>query len=222
MKYQAILFDLDGTLIDTVPDLADAANAMRTELNMPAISNDTIGTYIGRGIESLINRTLGHGGVAVDEAMFNHGIELFRKYYGQFNGAKARLYPDVIAGLESFKELGARLAIVTNKSIEFVPGLLAHMGISQYFDVMVGGDTCTEKKPDPMPLLHACNLFDIGPKEALFIGDSINDSIAAKACNMDMLVVPYGYNEGEPVQNLPANAIVDTVLDAAQWARTNS
>lgn len=251
MKYKAVLFDLDGTLINTVPDLADAANAMRIDLGMETISNEIIGTYIGKGFENMLQRVLEHdttndraddkavptstfanqeqnysnGDQASEQAvaadLFKQGLSIFKKHYHALSGNKSKLYPEVIKGLDEFKKLGARLAVVTNKSTEFTPPLLAKMGILDYFEFVVCGDTCPRKKPDPMPLLHTCKLLDITPAQALFIGDSVNDAMAAKAANMDMLVLPYGYNEGQPVQNLPSSGIVDNVYLAAQWASNN-
>lgn len=235
MKYQAILFDLDGTLIDTVPDLADAANAMRQDLDMPILDDEIIGTYIGKGFENMMLRVLAHDLVTQDNAatavlsnldqqqldpdLITRGMLSFRRHYHELNGTKSHLYPDVVAGLDKFKEMGAKLAVVTNKSTEFTSPLLEKMGILHYFEQIICGDTCARKKPHPMPILHACSLLDVDSSQALFIGDSINDALAAQAAGVDMLILPYGYNEGQSVQNLPANAIVDTILLAAIWAK---
>lgn len=223
MKYKAVLFDLDGTLIDTVPDLADAANAMRQDLGMTTLSYETIGTYIGKGFESMLLRVLSHDKPDTpDQDLIDRGLKSFRRHYHNFSGKKSRLYPDVIAGLDEFKRMGAKLAVVTNKSTEFTPDLLKAMGIFDYFEQIICGDTCSRKKPDPIPVLHACELLGVSPKQSLFIGDSINDALAAQAAGADMLALPYGYNEGNSVQNLPASAIVDTILLAANWAQENN
>lgn len=124
----------------------------------------------------------------------------------------------MIDGLEAFKAAGCRLAIVTNKPIEFVPALIEQMGIASYFEVIVGGNTCAEKKPHPLPFLYACEQLGIAPSDALVIGDSSNDSIAARRANIDVLIVPYGYNEGKSVQTLDCDGIVSSIVEAAQWA----
>ncbi|WP_322997783.1 phosphoglycolate phosphatase [Castellaniella sp.] len=218
MHFAGILFDLDGTLVHTIPDLADAANAMRQDMGLVPLPESLIATFVGKGVEQLVIRTLSHDGQApsVDQVM--RGLARFQDHYRALNGRNSRLFPGVVAGLEAFRSQGARLAVVTNKGSDFTAPLLRHMGLEAYFDVIVCGDTCERKKPDPMPLFHACDLLDIRPAQALFIGDSINDALAAQAAGIRVLALPYGYNEGQPVQSLPVDAIVDSLIEAAQWA----
>ncbi len=218
MRFSGILFDLDGTLLDTVPDLADAANAMRQDMGLDPIPDEIIGKYIGKGTETMVMRVLGHDAEQPNVEMVMRGIERFTDHYHITNGQKSTLYPNVLEGLHEFRRQGAKLAIVTNKNSAFTHSLLQKTGLDKFFDEVVCGDTCERKKPDPLQLFHACDLLQIKPSEALFIGDSVNDASAAQAAGMPMLVLPYGYNEGEPVQNLPANAIVDSILQAAYWA----
>jgi phosphoglycolate phosphatase len=218
MQFSGILFDLDGTLLDTIPDLADAANAMRQDMGLEPITEDIIATYVGKGVEQLVIRTLGHESKPASVDMVMRGLARFQDHYRALNGQRSRLYPGVLAGLQAFRDQGARLAVVTNKGTEFTGPLLRQMGLDGYFDAVVCGDTCARKKPDPMPLFHACDLLGIAPAQALFIGDSINDALAANAADMRVLALPYGYNEGRPVQELPVNAIVASIVEAAQWA----
>ena len=217
MQFPGILFDLDGTLLDTIPDLADAANAMRQDMGLTPIAEDIIATYVGKGVEQLVIRTLGHEGCPASVDMVMRGLARYQDHYRALNGQRSRLYPGVLAGLQAFRDQGARLAVVTNKGTEFTGPLLRQMGLDGYFDAVVCGDTCERKKPDPMPLFHACDLLGIAPAQALFIGDSINDALAANAAGMRVLALPYGYNEGRPVQSLPVDAIVDSIVEAAQW-----
>lgn len=217
--FSAALFDLDGTLVDTIADLADAANAMRTDAGLPALPEDTIARYVGRGTRQLVTRTLEHDGEAtVSSDQVTRGLERFEAHYSEVNGRKSRLFGDARAGLEAFRAQGLRLAVVTNKGTAFTLPLLRQMGLTPFFDTIVCGDTCARRKPDPMPLLHACEVLGVAPTRALFVGDSINDALAARAAGMRMLALPYGYNEGNPVQGLPADAIVGSVLEAARWA----
>lgn len=218
MRFSGILFDLDGTLLDTIPDLADAANAMRQDMGLAPIATDIIATYVGKGVEQLVIRVLGHEGTPASVDMVMRGLARYQDHYRALNGQRSRLYPGVLAGLQAFRDQGARLAVVTNKGAEFAAPLLRQMGLDGYFDAVVCGDTCARKKPDPMPLFHACDLLDIAPAQALFIGDSINDALAANAAGMRVLALPYGYNEGCSVQSLPVDAIVESLVEAAQWA----
>ncbi|NGM85909.1 phosphoglycolate phosphatase [Parapusillimonas sp. SGNA-6] len=220
MRFAAVLMDLDGTLLDTAADLADATNAMRVELGLEALPVDTIASYVGKGTKHLVFKALANNptGAIPDEAAVQHGLALFGRHYHRINGDKAVLYPGVLEGLESFRQAGARMAIVTNKPTEFTLPLVERCGIAHYFDAIVCGDTCAEKKPSPMPLLHACKLLDVPAEQALAIGDSVNDALAARAAHMTVLAVPYGYTEGLDVHDLEVDDIVTSIEEAARWA----
>lgn len=218
IPFPGILFDLDGTLLDTIPDLAAAANAMRLDMGMAPIDAGIIATYVGQGLKQLVIRTLSHEDQPASVDLVMRGLSRFQDHYRVLNGQRSRLYPGVLEGLQAFRDQGARLAVVTNKSTEFTLPLLSQTGLSPYFEHVVCGDTCARRKPDPMPLHHACGLLGIGAPKALFIGDSINDALAARAAGMRVLALPYGYNEGRPVQSLPVDAIVGSLIEAARWA----
>lgn len=218
MQFDAILFDLDGTLLDTIPDLASAANAMRLDMGLPPIAQNILATYVGQGVEQLVMRALGHEGTPASVETVMRGLARYRDHYRKRNGDQARPYPGVVAGLQAFRASGAKLAVVTNKDTEFTEPLLHRAGLFDYFDAVVCGDTCEQKKPNPMPVLHTCELLGVSPDRALFIGDSINDALAANAAGVPVLAVPYGYNEGRSVQTLPVNAIVASIIEAAEWA----
>ncbi|CAM5211020.1 Phosphoglycolate phosphatase OS=Castellaniella defragrans OX=75697 GN=HNR28_002582 PE=3 SV=1 [Castellaniella defragrans] len=218
MRFSGVLFDLDGTLLDTIPDLAGAANAMRQDLGMPPIAQDILATYVGKGMEQLVIRSLEHEGVPATEELITRALAHYLQHYRRLSGRYSRPYPGVVTGLQAFRAAGLKLAVVTNKSEEFTPALLHRNGLAGFFDAVVCGDTCERKKPDPMPLFHACDLLGIATDQALFIGDSINDALAAQAAGIPMLALPYGYNEGQPVQSLPVDAIVGSLIEAAQWA----
>ncbi len=218
MSYAAVLMDLDGTLVNSIPDLADATNAMRAEMGMPQLPLDVIVTYVGKGAESLVKRALSvHVDQAPDDALLAHGLALFKRHYSMVNGAKSAVYDGVLEGLAHLRDAGIPIAVVTNKPTEFTRPLLIACGLFNFFEHIVCGDTCTEKKPHPMPLLHACDLLQVEPGRVAMVGDSANDAIAAEAAGITMLAVPYGYNEGQDVQNLKVDGIVETVYAAAQW-----
>jgi phosphoglycolate phosphatase len=220
MLISAVLLDLDGTLLDTIPDLADAANAMRAEFGMPPLAQTTIATYVGKGTENLVARTLSVPAAETEPLRIDLavGLRVFGEHYHRVNGRRATLYPGVIQGLKAFKAMGLKMAVVTNKPTEFTLPLLAHCGLDGYFQAVVCGDTCEHKKPHPLPLLHACRLLDVTPGQALAVGDSINDALAARAAHIKVLAVPYGYNEGRDVRTLEVDDIVTSIDEAASWA----
>lgn len=219
MPYQAVLIDLDGTLVDSIPDLAMAANAMRVELGMDELALEQISHYVGKGMDNLIKRSLAAqlDAPEPDQALFEQAKAIFKKHYHLLNGQHSQVYPGVVAGLQRLTSMGLALAVVTNKPHEFTHPLLERTDLMRYFDVIVSGDTCPQKKPHPLPLLYACAELDVHPSEAVFIGDSLNDAEAAQAAGMPVLILPYGYNEGRPVQDLQVNAIIDTIDGAADW-----
>lgn len=220
MRFSAILFDLDGTLIDTIPDLILAVNAMCTDLGLPVLDDATITSYVGRGSESLVRRVLMQqtDPATVTATTVAHALHIFQNRYHEVNGKHSRLFDGVMQGLQAFAHTGARLAIVTNKPTEFTLPLLRLTGLIDFFDAIVCGDTCSEKKPHPMPVLHACDLLSVVPQQALLIGDSVNDALAARAAQVAVLIVPYGYNEGRDVRDLEVDDIVESITDAALWA----
>lgn len=220
MPYRAILIDLDGTLLDTIPDLGAAANAMLAELSAAALPLEAIATFVGKGTEHLVRRCLEDERVRLpaDTEDVARALTIFNRHYHAVNGRAARLYPGALEGLAAFRKQGAKLAVVTNKPTEFTLPLLEHSGLARWFDVVVCGDTCVRKKPDPMPLLHACELLGCLPSEALAIGDSINDAKAARAAGITVLGVPYGYNEGLDIHSLDIDGIVFGIDDACRWA----
>lgn len=218
--YRAVLIDLDGTLLDTIPDLGAAANGMLAELGATPLPLTDIATFVGKGTENLVRRCLTDERVALpshDSALAS-ALAVFNRHYHLVNGEASQLYPGVLEGLAAFRSQGSVLAVVTNKPTEFTLPLLERCGLSEWFAVVVCGDTCERKKPDPLPLLHACARLGCAPEEALAIGDSINDALAARAAGMTVLAVPYGYNEGRDVHDLDIDGIVFGIDHAAAWA----
>ncbi len=212
---KAVLIDLDGTLIDTLDDLADAANAMLAVLGRLTFPAETIRGFVGKGIAHLVGRCLGHAGES-GSAEAQEALRLFRRYYAELNGRKARVYPGVREGLDRLSEAGLKLACVTNKAAAFTLPLLASSGLAPYFDLVISGDTLAHRKPHPQPLLHACGYFGIQPAQAVMIGDSDNDVDAARAAGCPVYGVPYGYRQQEDVRSLDADVIVCTLEEAAR------
>ncbi len=218
---RAVLFDLDGTLLDTLPDLAAAANAMRREMGMTELEYALIGTFIGKGVDNLVRRTLTASLSAANlpDDTFEQGRAIFYRHYTELNGKASTFYPEVIEGIEAFAKMGLKLAVVTNKPTLFTIPLLERTGLAKYMDAVVCGDTCPKRKPDPDQFLFACAQLGVPAEQALAIGDSINDALAARAAGCTVLAVPYGYNEGESVDDLPVDGIVQTIVEGSHWAR---
>ncbi len=215
IQVSAVMVDLDGTLLDTAQDLATAANLMLGELGLEQVDSERIKTFIGKGVANLAKKTLeASTGSVPDEAYFDSALEIYEKHYLSVVSRDSRPYPGVVEGLEAMKAQGYRLACITNKVAKFTLPLLKDTGLHDYFEIILSGDSLPKKKPDPMPLLHACNHFGIEPSQMRLIGDSINDVQAAHAAGCAVFVVPYGYNEGNDPRELDSDALVESLLDA--------
>lgn len=217
LRVKAVTIDLDGTLLDTIPDLAAAANLMLDELGRPPLDAALIRTFVGKGIPRLVERALAgriEGGA--DPGLFERALPIYERCYAAVNGRHTTLYPGVMAGLEQLRVRGFPLACVTNKSTRFTLPLLDCMKLSSFFREVIAGDTLPAKKPDPAPLIHACGKFGIAPRDMLMIGDSVNDAQAARAAGCPVFCVTYGYNEGRDVRELDIDAIVSTLFEATR------
>jgi len=209
---RSVTIDLDGTLLDTVPDLAAAANAMLRELGRPEYDIDTIAGFIGRGIPKLVERCLPD----LDAESVAQAQDVFRRHYAIENGRRSRLFPGVLEGLQALREAGLPMAVITNKAAAFTEPLLVATQLASWFEFAVSGDSLPHKKPHPAQLLHACERMGTSPAENLHIGDSHHDAVAARAAGCPVFIVPYGYNEGEDVQGIDCDAIVTSLAEAAR------
>lgn len=213
MNKQLLIFDFDGTLIDSVPDLADATNAMLTTLGKDTYPLDTIRNWVGNGSRMLVERALvGKIEVLEDELTVEeteHAEQVFFDAYKNLSDSKTVAYPNVDSGLRHLKEAGYTLALVTNKPIRFVPKILESFGWASLFDMVLGGDSLTTKKPDPAPLLHVCDKLGVMQDKAVMIGDSRNDILAGQNAKIDTLGLSYGYNYGQDIRDLNPTAAFD-------------
>lgn len=217
LRIKAIVIDLDGTLLDTAPDLAHAAELMMAELGRPCPSQDTIRSYIGNGVSRLVKRVLtGQMDAEPEAGLFELALPVYQKHYGRHVADQSRPFFGVVEGLQALKAAGFRLACITNKSAQFTHPLLKATGLSDFFELILSGDALPRRKPDPLPLQHACETFGIQPHELLLIGDSLNDTQAARAAGCPVFCVPYGYNRGRPVTELDLDAVVPTLAEAAK------
>ncbi|MFH1044167.1 MAG: phosphoglycolate phosphatase [Pseudomonadota bacterium] len=210
------MVDLDGTLLDTVPDLAAAAGRMLAALGLPGRTQDEIRNFVGKGIPILVQRCLqASAGGERAGALQAEALALFQDFYFEESGRHTAVYPGVLEGLAQFGAMRLRLACVTNMVARLALPLLAQMGLAPYFELVVSGDTLARKKPDPMQLAHICAAFALAPAQVLLIGDSAKDALAARAAGCPVLCVSYSCNEGGEVHNLDCDAIVDSLADAA-------
>ncbi len=208
LDISAIVIDLDGTLLHTAPELSDAANRMLRDMDYPPASQELLSSYIGNGISWLVKRALtGEMHSSPDAALYNHALPIFEKHYTELL-LQSEVFDGVIEGLEAMKAAGFRLGCITNKVERYTTPLLAGIDLAKYFEIVLAGDTLPEKKPHPMPLLHAAKFFGVPIEQLLLIGDSLNDALAARAAGCPVFCVPYGYNHGEPVETLDLDAVI--------------
>ena len=220
LAISAVVIDLDGALLHTAPDLAEAGKRMMLDLGLPPVPEESVKTYIGNGVARLIKRILtGSMDGEPDEGLFARAKPVYEKHYAEVVSLHSRPFPDVVEGLEVLKKAGYRLACITNKAEKFTVPLLKDTGLYDYFELILSGDSLPKRKPDPLPLLHACERFGITPDRMLLIGDSINDTQAARAAGCHVFCVPYGYNRGRHVSELDLDAVVDSLLHATRLIR---
>ena len=217
----AVMVDLDGTLLDTVPDIAAAAGRMLDALGLPRRRAEEIRSFVGKGIPNLVQRCLqASAGETGAEALQAEALVLFQDCYFEESGRRTVVYPGVVEGLERFRAMRLRLACVTNKAARFTVPLLEQVGLAPFFELVVSGDTLARKKPDPMQLTHICAEFALTPPEVLLIGDSANDALAARAAGCPVVCVSYGYSEGADVHDLDCDAIVGSLSEVADILRS--
>jgi len=211
-----IIYDFDGTLIDSVPDLALALNLMLKDISCSTYEEDTIRTWVGNGAQTLVKRAL-LGSVDtdrdIDSELFEKALEIFLKHYEKNACVATTIYPDVKETLESFYKDGYKQAIVTNKPYKFIQPILKGLEIEHYFEYYIGGDSLELKKPSPEPLYHVCKKLDIDVAKSIMVGDSKNDIISANSAKMDVVGVSYGYNYGEDIGVHKPSIVIDGIKE---------
>ena len=215
-KPEMVMIDLDGTLVDSVPDLAYCADAMLAELGMPARGEAKVRQWVGNGVERLVKRALlDRLDGEPDEALLAKALPIYMMLYKDNVSQRSHLYPGVKEGLDFLRGAGYKLGCITNKAAAFTEPLLKDVGIYDYFQIVVSGDTLPVKKPDPRPLLHAAEYFKVDPGRALMVGDSISDVKAARAAGFHVICVSYGYNHGQDIRNAHPDAVIDSMSQLA-------
>jgi phosphoglycolate phosphatase len=209
-----ILIDLDGTLVDTAPDLAYCIDEMMQYLGRPAWGERKVRDWVGNGMERLVRRALvGQLDGEPTETEFIRGYPIFLELYAAHTVRHSTLYPGVREGLDGLHAQGHRLACVTNKAARFAEPLLQVLGLRGDFELLVAGDTLPQKKPDPAPLLYAAAHFGVRPDTAWMIGDSVNDVQAARAAGFTIICVSYGYNHGQDIRSAYPDGVIDSLAE---------
>jgi phosphoglycolate phosphatase len=206
---KAVLIDLDGTMVDTAEEIVVAANRMLHEFGCAALPFKTISGFIGKGVPNLVRRTLEAAGI--DHSIGAERAEaLFNRHYAEVNGRLSRVFPGVELGLAKLQRDGYRLACVTNKPKALAETLLVMTGLADYLEVLVGGDSLAQMKPDAEPLRHACRLLDVEIEHSVMVGDSAVDVAAARAAGIPVYIVRYGYPGPGGAQALACDGLIDS------------
>jgi phosphoglycolate phosphatase len=213
-KPEMILIDVDGTLVDSVPDLAFCVDEMMRKLGRAAHGESKVRDWVGNGVERLVQRALiGQLDGEPDEAEFQQAYPIFLDLYAENTSQRSLLYPGIREGLDYLKVKGYRLGCVTNKAAQFTLPLLKDLGIHDDFELIIAGDTLAKKKPDPLPLLHAAAQLGAAPERSLMIGDSQSDVKAARAAGFQIVCMSYGYNHGEDIRSYHPDAVIDNLTE---------
>jgi phosphoglycolate phosphatase len=219
---QAVIVDLDGTMVDTLGDFEVALNRMLADFFLPPVDRTFIEATVGKGSEHLIRRTLNYvqkrqfadiesAQIATKSVAYELAWASYQSHYLACNGEASAVYPGVLEGLEALRARGLKMACLTNKPLAFAKPLLEKKGLDGFFSQVFGGDSFEKKKPDPLPLLKTCEALQAQPQHTLMIGDSSNDAHAAHAANCPMVLMTYGYNHGEDIRATPAIAHLDSI-----------
>ncbi|WP_127470066.1 phosphoglycolate phosphatase [Thiomicrorhabdus aquaedulcis] len=223
LKPGFVLFDLDGTLVDSVPDLAYCVDEMMAQLDMPVRGEDAVRNWVGNGVQRLVERALVNAVEGMPDAdLMAKAYPIFLELYKHNTSQRSCVYDGVVEGIEWLIANDYRVACVTNKAEAFTIPLLKDKGLHDYFEVIVSGDTCAEKKPSPMPLLHAAQQLGVAPENALMVGDSKSDVLAARAAGFHIFCMPYGYNHGEDIRNYHPDVIMESMVELADYLDAKS
>lgn len=214
-RCDAAIVDLDGTLVDTLGDFVAVLARVLADLGLPSVDRAFVERTVGRGSEHLIRSVLCE--VGADAALYAQAWAAYQRHYLAINGRHADVYPGAREGLQRLHDAGWRLACVTNKPLAFARPLLESKGLLPCLETVFGGDSFARRKPDPLPLLEACRALGSTPPRTLVVGDSANDALAARAAGCPVVLVRYGYNHGEPIERVDADALIDRIDQINPW-----
>ncbi len=211
---EAIFFDLDGTLVDSAPDLMTAVNTMLAGLDLPSRNEEQIRDWVGNGADRLIHRALTeHMDGEASADLMATARPLFQSAYEKRLCVHSQLYPGVLEGLQALYRDGFKLACITNKPTRFALPLVEQTGIGDFFDTVIGGECTQRKKPDPDALLLGAERLGVEIQNGLMVGDSINDVLASRNAGCPVVAVPYGYNHGRDIREAKPDLVIDSILE---------
>jgi phosphoglycolate phosphatase len=213
-----IMIDVDGTLVDSVPDLAYCVDEMMVELGMEKRGEDKVRHWVGNGVSKLVERAITDELEGqLEKELFNKAYPIFLNYYAENTAKRTCLYEGVREGLDYLSLQGYHLGCVTNKATQFTHPLLKELGIIDYFKIVISGDTLAKKKPDPMPLLYGAEYFGVKPKGCLMIGDSVSDVKASRSAGFDIICMSYGYNHGNNIADEKPDLVIDSMTELGKF-----
>lgn len=213
-KPEMVLIDVDGTLVDSVPDLAYCVDEMMLAIGQSAYGEDKVREWVGNGVERLVRRALiGKLDGEPEQELFDQAYPIFMELYAENTCKRSCLYPGVKEALDYLVASNVKLGCVTNKAEQFTVPLLKTLGIHDIFSIVISGDTLAKKKPDPLPLIHGAEFFNVKPENSLMLGDSISDVKAARAAGFQIICMSYGYNHGIDIRESNPDAVVDSMVD---------
>ena len=207
-----VMIDVDGTLVDSVPDLAYCVDEMMIALGKPPIGNERVRRWVGNGVPRLVERALtGQLDGVPNNDEFDKAFPIFLDLYSRNSCVRSHLYDGVMEGLNYLMSKDYLIGCVTNKAEQFTTPLLKSLGIFDYFKIVISGDTLEKKKPDPLPLIHSANFFKLNPKECLMLGDSVSDVKASRAAGFNIICMSYGYNHGNNIADENPDLVIDSM-----------
>jgi phosphoglycolate phosphatase len=217
-KPKLVMIDVDGTLVDSVPDLAYCVDQMMIKLDRPEIGVERVRHWVGNGVPRLVERALiGQLDGSPTQEEFDQAYPIFIDLYAENSSVRSHLYDGVKEGLDYLKFKDYLIGCVTNKAEQFTLPLLKSLGIFEYFKIVVSGDTLEKKKPDPYPLIYSANFFDVNPKDCLMLGDSVSDVKAARAAGFDIVCMSYGYNHGNNIADENPDLVIDSMKQLREF-----
>jgi len=218
---EMVLIDVDGTLVDSVPDLAFCIDEMLQQLDMPIRGEAAVRHWVGNGVERLVKRGLINAlNGEPDEALYQKALPIFRELYAANTSVRSCLYDGVSDALTFLKSTGVKIGCVTNKASEFTLPILQDLGISDYFETILCGDMVERKKPDPLPLIMSAEKLGVAAQASMMLGDSMSDVKAARAAQFSIICMSYGYNHGEDIRDYNPDAVIDSmaeIQDIIEW-----
>jgi phosphoglycolate phosphatase len=216
-----ITFDLDGTLVDTAGEIAEAANRTLVDIGLPSRPLGDVTRLIGHGTRELMKGLLSHAhragqGALVDRLDVEQVMQCFEGHYHDTTGTDSRLYPGCLEGLVRLRDAGVQMSCVTNKEHRFAERVLAVTNLAPFFRLLVGGDSLAQKKPHPLVIEHCLKAHGVVPSQAAHVGDSSIDVETAKRAGVAAWALPYGYNGGQPIEASAPDAVfasIDHIAD---------